>query len=867
VLALPVTVALTHAGPTHRTFGPTLSRTARDPDRYVRPVAAGAERARPGSDRARVARTARSSRASNPITFAHPTMVSINGDGFELDLRSDPATPSTIYAAAPGASSANTSWIWKTIDGGKTWRWVEAAAPYNGKVQSTTPSCLGGGDTELAIDPHHHLYLNDLSGAVAVPLEFSTGRSDDGGATFVCDTAGVPDAGVDRQWYAITGDPTLNGGDQVDQNTLYLANDHLSPGTGACTGVGNVLVMYRSPVPAAVGVPTPNPDAGRTFGPHFAISCDEGIMGNDEVSPVATKRAEDGTLTLGTPVHHVFVAHDNAVLNKISVGRCFPVPFGAPVANTSDPSGLRCVDKLVANLSGTTGANFPTTAIDVAGNVYVVWEETAATNRTLLRYAYSGDEGETWSAPITLPTNAPGNLVNGKQLGGPLNTNVFGWPAAGADGSLDVAWYGSNATGATPDVADGYYSLWLTQSLNANDPAGPTFTDPVLASEHFIHKGTFNTLIGKQTGDRALGDFLQLRLGPQGEAMISYADSNNLHHGDTPHGMFARQIGGPSLLPSNPPVSIAGLRPNDSVTDPTGDALYQAASTSSSNIPNLDITGSSIAYVGPGSTPAAACPSTAVDGCYRVETDLQNMSLSAPPAPDSDQDVRWLTEWLVPSTSEVLGGKNLFVYAESFQGAALQCFTGENGEFSQFFSITYPGTTQITNPASCAATTGPGGNVVVTVPLSLLVPVAGRIDSVLHEVRAATLTQAQPANSDPTGLFNEIDGAQTYDTFPPVPTAVAVTGATARLRGGAVVVTWRTASETDTLGFNLFRRIGRGPFRRVNRSLIVARHAGQPLGATYRRVDGHVRRGTSYGYRLQLVRRNGSPAWFPVGTP
>jgi hypothetical protein len=212
-------------------------------------------------------------------------------------------------------------------------------------------------------------------------------------------------------------------------------------------------------------------------------------------------------------VHHIFVAHDNAALNKILVGRCIPVPFGPATANTSGPSGLRCVDKLVANLSGTTGANFPAMTIDAAGNLYVVWEETAPTAKTLLKFSYSLDEGETWSTPIALPTNAPSNVVGGKELGGPLNTNVFGWPVAGDDGRIDVAWYGTNATGATPDVANGYYSLWLTQSLNAHDPAGPTFSAPILASEHFIHKGTMNTLIGNQSGDRALGDFLQVRMG------------------------------------------------------------------------------------------------------------------------------------------------------------------------------------------------------------------------------------------------------------------------------------------------------------------------------------------------------------------
>ncbi|HEX8098915.1 MAG TPA: sialidase family protein, partial [Actinomycetota bacterium] len=187
------------------------------------------------------------------LTFAHPTMAGINGDGFEMDLRADPTTPSTMYAGVPGASSANVSWLWKTTDTGQTWKWVQASQPLTGKIQGTTPPCIGGGDTEIAVDKSHRIYFNDLSGAGGVPLEFSTGRSDDGGNSFICSSTGVPDIGVDRQWYALIGEPALNDGTQVDQNTLYLTNDTLGNGAPDCETAGNVLIMYRSPVPSAVG--------------------------------------------------------------------------------------------------------------------------------------------------------------------------------------------------------------------------------------------------------------------------------------------------------------------------------------------------------------------------------------------------------------------------------------------------------------------------------------------------------------------------------------------------------------------------------------------------------------------------------------
>ena len=79
-------------------------------------------------------------------------------------------------------------------------------------------------------------------------------------------------------------------------------------------------------------------------------------MGNDAVSPVPTTTGHvvDGHPTrLSRAVRHVYVIHDDAAFTKIAIGRCFPVAFGSPKPNVSDPSGLDCVDLPVANLGAT----------------------------------------------------------------------------------------------------------------------------------------------------------------------------------------------------------------------------------------------------------------------------------------------------------------------------------------------------------------------------------------------------------------------------------------------------------------------------------------------------------------------------------
>ncbi len=278
-------------------------------------------------------------------TFAVPSLAGVAGWGFEADLRPDPSNANRLYISSPDSGGSDTSWIWRSLDGGSTWKWVPAAAPLNGKVTT----CPGGGDTELAVDPAGRLYFNDLSLA-----NFSVARSDDQGRTFpACNPTAVPDGGVDRQWYATDGDPTAGG-------SLYLANDEVGSGAVQCgnTQANNVLVMYRSPAAGAGAT------AGLQFGPADKItqpgSCDEGIMGNDEVSPVATRTGEvvsGHATTLTTAVRHVYVIHDDGSLSKILIARCFPVAFGAPVTNVSDPSGLNCTDLPVANLGA--GASGP----------------------------------------------------------------------------------------------------------------------------------------------------------------------------------------------------------------------------------------------------------------------------------------------------------------------------------------------------------------------------------------------------------------------------------------------------------------------------------------------------------------------------
>jgi hypothetical protein len=76
-------------------------------------------------------------------------------------------------------------------------------------------------------------------------------------------------------------------------------------------------------------------------------------------------------------------------------------------------------------------------------------------------------------------------------------------------------------------------------------------------------------------------------------------------------------------------------------------------------------------------------------------------------------------------------------------------------------------------------------------------------------------------------------------------------------REATVLVEWSTASELDTVGFNLYRAdTPGGPFIQVNNELIPA--SSDPLaGGNYSYPDGAVQPGRTYYYELEEVQSNG----------
>jgi hypothetical protein len=93
----------------------------------------------------------------------------------------------------------------------------------------------------------------------------------------------------------------------------------------------------------------------------------------------------------------------------------------------------------------------------------------------------------------------------------------------------------------------------------------------------------------------------------------------------------------------------------------------------------------------------------------------------------------------------------------------------------------------------------------------------------------------------------------------PTPAQVSSFDATSGKSGATLQ--WTTGSESQILGFNVWRYRGAKGVK-VNRALIRAKRSGKPAGASYRYID-YVRgakRGLSY--RLQLVDLKGKRTWY-----
>jgi hypothetical protein len=235
--------------------------------------------------------------------------------------------PSGLISASP---------VYKSTDGGATWTLTPAS------LRSNLP---GGGDVNLAVDPHTGtLYMVDLWLGSS-----TTSRSTDGANSWTANPFGVPVQ--DRPWVATAG----NG-------DVYMVTHQVPLG----------LVVSKSVAPL------------------------DGV-----VFPVSTVAATvvDQTGCVCPPGN--IIAEPGGLLGD-KVGFIYPTSIGGVNFAFSTNGGLTFTNATVSPASSAvTNANFPVVADAGNGQLVAVWLEDFATNDRV-QIATSSNFGATWSTPRTL---------------------------------------------------------------------------------------------------------------------------------------------------------------------------------------------------------------------------------------------------------------------------------------------------------------------------------------------------------------------------------------------------------------------------------------------------------------------------------
>jgi hypothetical protein len=394
----------------------------------------------------------------------------------EPSLAVSPVDGKTLYVSTPRTivvcCNSIPSPVWTSSDDGTTWS--NPIFP-TGAEHATT-----GGDTELAVDKRGTVYEGELwLGDDSIYISGDQGKSWDW-------SPASHDLYDDREWFAYAPGEDALYGVYDGFKGLMVAKAPLSTPLGS--HAGQFFPVERLVVPecevflveTGVGCKPPVNSVGGT------------PVIQDSVSPGRPSVAPDGTVY-------------------------FPFPYqvkdsGIGIAYTSDGAqtfNYSYVKGAGGGVIGDTGNDFPVSAVDSGGRLYVAWIEKKATDGQFQVYlASSADKGATWTTPL-------------KVSQGISKTAVFPNVVAGAPGDVAVSWYGTDVAGDSNSMdANVSWNVYVTQ---IHDAASAT---PVLTTgtvETAFHHGVICTQGTGCSGDgRKLLDFFDMKIDGSGNLLVVY---------------------------------------------------------------------------------------------------------------------------------------------------------------------------------------------------------------------------------------------------------------------------------------------------------------------------------------------------------
>jgi hypothetical protein len=683
--------------------------------------------------------------AKSQLRFSHEVVVDHQRDGFEPDNIEAHGANGPIYSSVPSGSSTTTSYIWKSIDHGKSYQVVPGSVP-TGRP-TTCPQ--GGGDTELTVDKDNNLYFSDLQNLT----NLTNGYSTDGGNTFVTSCASVPNTPVDRMWYAVKGTPATGNGLIFEEYDAVESS--VSPNTSS-----NELVAVVS-----------------NDGVEFAPLVNPGInncLGAGVGNCVTTNEGIPGNMVLGKKTGQLYIAHTTADSNQVAVSigtlsGTYPA-MQASWKNVVVDKGI-CPDydpsvKKNNGKSEMCGASeFATIAQDSAGNLYMCFashQQTVENGGTPQTGPYqvfvvsSTDGGKSWSKPVQVTRTG---------------TNGFSWVTAGSNGRVAAAWYHSSEASekgsfVLDDLKHAEFSTQMglsldAHALNGTHPHVPTYQIATV-SEHPIKYGSICTAgLGctLNGGDRSLGDFLEVGHNDSGRLYESYVDDTSSYFTPplTPQGdnasngppVIAVQIGGPSLTGGR--IHSRGKGPGvpyGHVSDPTGDAAWPDLGRRTPATANKDLLASSM---------------TRDKNGLVLHMQVKNLAdLSTRPT-EGGTTGEWLTTFTTYDPGHAGNGSIYYVGMESVGGGAPTFFVGRPQPANTAAGLQVTAVFNYSTLVKGSYTKK--GRITVHVPFKDLNGHGPKTK--LYSVTSFTASALGTLRGNTAGIFNVLDSTPPYDYVVP----------------------------------------------------------------------------------------------------
>jgi hypothetical protein len=477
---------------------------------------------------------------AGPAAATFTTNIPVGSPGGEPGIKVD--SHNCIFTTTPG-----NPWVWKSVDNG-----LSFLPPVNPVANNVN---AGAGDEDiLPVLKPGGVRPDDLYFADLALDDVNIEKSIDGGATWFepgpGGAGGIVSVSSDRQWLAFDHAPTA-----ADQ-TIYIMDHELSTEAirfAAMTNDGGWSPPTSGMTDPELILPPTSTFPNTNPGPVFTDPRSHMVYGVFNASTVNTNRANPPFGKMPNVWEAVGPAPAAAGLppGPMVNHPIFKGVFDSPTAAPTPPPGTTTYGSNCSN-------DFPSAAIDSAGNIYAVWAmNNGRNNEYMIWFAASHDHGNTFYGPFQV-SQGPGAAE-------------MPWIAAGDNGRVDIVYYATNATNPDgtpidPNIAplSTHWNTFMAQSLNAN-AREPVFTISQV-SDHIMHNGSIcnlGLLCLLNNGDRSLLDFFQVAIGPDGLANISFADNGST----ATHVEFARQLTGPLGL-TNPasPTCIPMIIPISAVS-------------------------------------------------------------------------------------------------------------------------------------------------------------------------------------------------------------------------------------------------------------------------------------------------------------